>query len=415
MPDGRIDAAAGPSLDAVEMSSADSRAVLLARDLLRVPSVTPAGPEAFAPVEAVLAAAGFTVRRRVFSEPGTADTINLWAEIGEGGPHLAFNGHLDVVPPGPEASWRKPPFSGAIEDGELWGRGAVDMKGGVAAFLAAVLGRLDARGGDPGGRISILLTGDEEGPAVNGTRKLVDWCVAEGAVFDAAIVGEPTSRHRLGDTVKIGRRGSLSASLTVAGVQGHAAYPERAANPIPPLLAVAAALTDPPLDDGTEHFAPSNLEIVSVDVGNPSWNVIPGAARLRLNVRYNDTWTRDTLPAELERRIAAVPLPAGVSVQLAVEAGYGDVFLTRPGRLVDCMAAAIRDVTGLTPELGTSGGTSDARFLKDLCPVVEFGPVGTTMHQLDERVPVAELDQLALIYGRLLARFFGDDDAPGAR
>ncbi len=388
--------------------------VEIAQALLRVPSLTPAGPDAFDLVESWLTAAGFTVRRRVFSEPGTADAINLWAEIGGGRPHLAFNGHLDVVPPGPEARWRHGPFSGDLADGELWGRGAVDMKGGVAAFLAAALAHAAAPGGAKG-HLSILLTGDEEGPAVNGTRKIVDWCAAEGAVFDAAIVGEPTSVARLGDTVKIGRRGSLSGTVTVAGMQGHAAYPERAANPVPPLLAIAAALLDPPLDAGTAHFAPSNLEIVSVDVGNPSWNVIPGEARLRFNVRYNDTFRRDTLPDEIARRLAAVALPAGVTAALSIEPGYGDVFLTEPGPFVDGLAAAIAEVTGLTPALGTGGGTSDARFLKDLCPVVEFGLVGTTMHQLDERVPVAELKALAAIYGRFLARFFGEPDGADAR
>ncbi len=382
--------------------------VEIARDLLRVPSLTPAGPDAFDLVEGWLAAAGFTVRRRIFSEPSTADTINLWAEIGAGSPHLAFNGHLDVVPPGPEARWRHGPFSGDLAGGEIWGRGAVDMKGGVAAFLAAALAHVAAHGG---GHLSILLTGDEEGPAANGTRKIVDWCAAEGAVFDAAIVGEPTSVARLGDTVKIGRRGSLSGTVTVAGVQGHVAYPERAANPVPPLLAIAAALKEPPLDVGTAHFAPSNLEIVSVDVGNPSWNVIPGEARLRFNVRYNDTYRRDTLPDEIARRVATVALPAGVSAQLTIEPGYGDVFLTEPGPFVEAVTAAIAEVTGLTPELGTGGGTSDARFLKDLCPVVEFGLVGTTMHQLDERVPVAELEALTRIYGRLLSRFFAGDGA----
>jgi succinyl-diaminopimelate desuccinylase len=386
--------------------------VEIAQALLRVPSLTPAGPAAFDLVEAWLAAAGFTVRRRAFAEPGTAEAINLWAEIGEGGPHLAFNGHLDVVPPGPEARWRHGPYSGDLADGELWGRGAVDMKGGVAAFIAAALAHVATHGRD-GGHLSILLTGDEEGPAVNGTRKIVDWCAAEGAVFDAAIVGEPTSVARLGDTVKIGRRGSLSGTVTIAGVQGHVAYPERAANPVPPLLAIAAALKVPPLDAGTAHFAPSNLEIVSVDVGNPSWNVIPGEARLRFNVRYNDTYSRDTLPDEIARRVAAVPLPAGVTATLAIEPGYGDVFLTASGPFVEAVAGAIGDVTGLVPELGTGGGTSDARFLKDLCPVVEFGLVGTTMHQLDERVPVAELEALTAIYGRLLARFFAGDGAGG--
>jgi len=379
----------------------------IARALVACPSVTPAAAAAFDVAAGLLSAAGFTVERMVSAEPGTVPVENLVAWIGEGRPHLAFAGHLDVVPPGDAAAWRHDPFSATVEDGLLHGRGTVDMKGGVAAFLAAALGFVADRGPDFGGRLSLLLTGDEEGPSVNGTRKILDWCVANGLVPDAAIVGEPTSVARVGDTIKIGRRGSQSGTVTARGRQGHVAYPERAANPLPALAAAAAALADPPLDGGTAHFAPSNLELVSIDVGNPSWNVVPAAGRLRFNVRYNDLWSRESLAAEIARRLAAVPADPDVALELALEKGYGDVFLTEPGPLVDTLAAAVADVTSGPAALSTGGGTSDARFLKDLCPVVELGLVGTTMHQIDERVPVADLERLAAIYRRFLDRTFG--------
>lgn len=379
----------------------------IARALVACPSVTPDANEAFGVVARLLRPAGFTVERMIKAEPGTVPVENVVAWIGEGRPHLAFAGHLDVVPPGDAAAWRHDPFSASVEDGVLHGRGTVDMKGGVAAFMAAALGFVADRGPDFGGRLSLLLTGDEEGPSVNGTRKIVDWCVAHGLVPDAAIVGEPTSVARVGDTIKIGRRGSFSGTVTARGRQGHVAYPERAANPLPALAAAAAALTEPPLDGGTPHFAPSNLELVSIDVGNPSWNVTPAAGRLRFNVRYNDLWSRERLAAEIRRRLAAVPAGPDVALELAVETGYGDVFLTEPGPLVDALAAAVADVTGGPAALSTGGGTSDARFLKDLCPVVELGLVGTTMHQVDERVPVADLERLTAIYRRFLDRMFG--------
>jgi len=382
-------------------------AVSLARDLLRLPSVTPEVGATFDFVAAVLTRAGFAVERPVFAEPGTVPVENLFARIGTGAPHIAFSGHLDVVPPGDVGAWHHDPFSGAIEDGLLYGRGAVDMKGGVAAFLAAALAFLERQGADFRGSLSFLLSGDEEGPAVNGTRKLLDWCVARGERFDAAVVGEPTCVESLGDVVKIGRRGSLSGTVTVTGRQGHVAYPERAANPLATAAAVATALTGAPIDAGTAHFAASNLELVSIDTGNPSWNVIPAAARLRFNIRYNDLWSRGSLSAEIARRVAAVPTAAGVSAAVAFETGYGDVFLTQPGPLVAAMSAAIAETTGRPPALTTGGGTSDARFIKDLCPVIDFGLVGTTMHQVDEHVPVAELEALAAIYGRFLDRYFG--------
>jgi succinyl-diaminopimelate desuccinylase len=254
--------------------------------------------------------------------------------------------------------------------------------------------------------LSLLITGDEEGPSVNGTRKLIDWCVGRGERFEAALVGEPTSVAALGDTVKIGRRGTLSGEVVVTGVQGHSAYPEKARNPIPPLIDIAGALISPPLDRGNARFQPSTLEIVSIDVGNPAWNVIPGRAALRFNIRFNDEWTVPTLTAEIERRVAAAAgRHPGISAAVAM-LRPGDAFLTRPGPLTDTIIAAVEEVTGRTPELSTGGGTSDARFIKDHCPVVELGLVGTTMHQIDERVPVAELVALAAIYGRFLDRFF---------
>lgn len=386
----------------------DGRAPLdFARRLIACRSVTPDAGAALDAVEAALAPAGFAVLRPVFEEAGTAPVENLYARFGRGEPHLAFAGHVDVVPPGDEAAWRHDPFGAVVHDGVLYGRGAVDMKGGIAAFLAAALDFLAARGDGFRGSISFLITGDEEGPSINGTVKLMQWCAARGEHFDAALVGEPTCTAALGDTIKIGRRGSMSGTVIVRGTQGHVAYPERARNPVPALLALAPALIDPPLDAGNAHFAPSNLEIVSVDVGNPSWNVIPAEARLRFNVRYNDLWTRPALKAEIERRLAGAAAARGEPApEIVFERGSGDVFLTAPGPLVSALGAAIEAVTGLSPALSTGGGTSDARFIKDYCPVVEFGPVGTSMHKVDECVPVAELDALAAIYRAFLDRFF---------
>lgn len=379
--------------------------VALARDLIRCPSVTPAEGGALALLERVLAGAGFTVHRVTFSEPGTPDVENLYARIGTAAPHLLFAGHTDVVPPGEEAAWRHPPFAATIADGLLTGRGAVDMKGGIAAFVAATLDHLGAHGGRPRGSISFLITGDEEGPSVNGTVKLLDWAHARGERFDHCIVGEPTSRASLGDMIKIGRRGSLSATITVEGRQGHVAYPQKAANPIPPLLAILTRLTDKPLDAGNAHFDPSNLEITSIDVGNPATNVIPQMATARLNIRFNDQHTLDGLKAWIEATAAAEARP-GIRPSVAYARGNSQSFITRPGPFVDLVAGAIAEVAGRSPELSTSGGTSDARFIKDYCPVIEFGLVGDTMHQVDERVPVADLVELTAIYRRIIDRYF---------
>jgi succinyl-diaminopimelate desuccinylase len=381
-------------------------------ELIRAPSVTPDAGPALDVLERRLAAAGFVVERPVFEEPRTPPVENLFAAVGQGGRHLAFAGHVDVVPPGPESRWRHPPFAAEVVDGFVYGRGAVDMKGGLAAMAAAAMRFVQRRGRDFGGRISFLVTGDEEGPAVNGTAKLLAWAAERGERFSAAIVGEPTSSRELGDQIKIGRRGSFSATLTVEGRQGHAAYPRDAENPIRGLTQLLYALQAAPLDGGSEHFEPSTLEVVSVDVGNPAWNVIPAIAAARINSRYNDLWTRTSLHAEIERRLAAAAGDAALGARLPVrwrlveEPSASDVFLTRDDALISVMAGAIERVTGRRPVLSTGGGTSDARFIKNYCPVVEFGPVGATMHQIDERVPLADIEQAALIYEALLDGYF---------
>lgn len=360
----------------------------LARALIAAESVTPAGPAVFDALERALAGAGFAVERPVFASAGTP-IENLFATRGSGR-HLAFAGHADIVPPGPLGAWTHAPFAADVDGDTLYGRGAQDMKGALAAMVAA--GTDWAMSGTPG-RLSFVITGDEEGPAVDGTRPLIAE-VAGRLPLDAAVVGEPTSRRTLGDTIKIGRRGSLSATVTVAGRQGHVAYQHLADNPLPDLLRIGAALTLP-LDAGTERFDPTNLEIVAVDTGNPSWNVIPGRAALRFNVRYNDAWTGDALRTELARRIdAAAPGRATV----AWEPSLSDCFLTRDEPLIAAVAAAVERATGVRPEATTGGGTSDARFIKDYCPVVEFGAVGDTMHQADERTSVADLRRLAAAY-----------------
>jgi len=377
-------------------------ALEIARALVRFPSVTPADEGALPYLRDLLAGSGFAAELVTFDAPGTPAVLNLYARFGAERPNLAFAGHADVVPPGDKARWRFDPFAGEIADGQLWGRGACDMKGGVAASIAAAL-RFIERGAFKGS-ISFLLTGDEEGPAVNGTVRLVDWALRKGERFDHCILGEPTSVETLGDTIKHGRRGSLNGRLTLRGRQGHAAYPHLADNPLPALAPILAALLDPPLDQGNADFEPSNLEVVSVDVGNPAFNVIPGEARLRFNVRFNDLWTPDSLAAEIERRVAAAD--KGKRATLAFEPTNAVAFLTKPGPFTDLVAAAVEDVTGRRPSLSTGGGTSDARFIKDACPVVELGLVNATIHGVDERVGLADLEALSRIYERVLERYF---------
>ncbi|WP_417772224.1 succinyl-diaminopimelate desuccinylase [Stappia sp.] len=382
-----------------------SSAAEIARDLLRCPSVTPDEGGALAYLEDRLGAAGFTVDRVTFSDEDTPDVENLFATVGTGGAHFVFAGHTDVVPAGDAAAWQHDPFAGTIENGTLYGRGAVDMKGGIAAFAGAALGFLADRGPGFGGRISFLITGDEEGPAVNGTVKLLDWAQAAGHRFDACIVGEPTNPDRLGDAIKVGRRGSLSGVVTVTGVQGHVAYPHLAKNPIADLLKLSTALDRLVLDTGNERFQPSNLEITTIDVGNTATNVIPRQAQAKFNVRFNDHWTVDSLKAHLEAELAGLnDLSCDWTLEFARDSS--DSFLTHDSGLIDALSDAVEAETGLRPELSTGGGTSDARFIKNYCPVVEFGLVGQTMHKVDEHVPVSDLDRLAAIYRRFLDSYF---------
>ena len=371
--------------------------VALAQALIRAPSVTPDAGEALALVEAILSAAGYRVERLDFSDHGPR-VGNLYARIGAAGPNLCFAGHVDVVPPGEPGEWAHGPFSGDVADGLLYGRGAVDMKGAVAAAIAAAL-----RHGPPAtGSLSFLITGDEEGPALDGTVRVVEALKARGERVDACILGEPTNPEALGDAFKIGRRGSLSGILTVEGRQGHVAYPHLADNPIPRLLALLAALTAEPLDQGSDFFPPSNLEVISVDVGNPVFNVIPAKAEARFNVRFNDRFTLESLRAEIRRRLDAT----GLAHHLAFRPGPSESFRTEPGPFVDLVRDAVQAVTGRVPEASTSGGSSDARFIKDLCPVIEFGLVGRTMHQVDEASPLADIAALTAVYQRIIARYF---------
>jgi succinyl-diaminopimelate desuccinylase len=380
--------------------------VAIARDLLRCPSVTPAEGGALKLLETVLKTAGFTVHRMIFKEPGADDVENLYARIGNAAPHLMFAGHTDVVPPGDEKAWAHPPFSGAIDNGQLYGRGAVDMKGGIACALAAVLDHLAANGGKPKGSISFLITGDEEGIAVNGTPKLLKWAAERGEKFDHCVLGEPSNQQELGDTIKIGRRGSLNGHLIVSGRSGHVAYPQRADNPVRGIVKMIDALQSEPLDNGSASFQPSNLEFTTIDVGNKTVNLIPGEARARFNIRFNDRHTLDSLKALIEQRAAKA---AGDKIKFAFkwEPSNAGVFVTKPGPFTELVASAVTQVVGRKPELSTTGGTSDARFITHYCPVVEFGLVGQTMHQVDERVPVTDLAALAAIYRKIIDKYFG--------
>jgi len=377
----------------------------IARDLVRFRSVTPEDGGALDYLQSLLKRAGFAVHRAVFDEPGTAPVDNLYARIGTAQPNLVFAGHTDVVPAGNEVSWSHPPFAGEVEGDTLYGRGAVDMKGGIACFVAAALEYLNRSGGKPNGSISLLITGDEESVAVNGTVKLLRWAAERGEKFDHCILGEPSNVEVIGDTIKAGRRGSLNGMLIVTGRQGHVAYPERAENPIRGLNVLIAAL-QAPLDQGSEHFAPSNLEFTSVDVGNPTVNLIPGEARARFNVRYNDRHSQTSLKTLIEERAKTVAAAGRVHYAIEWQPSNADVFVTQPGPFTDLAIAAVAEVTGRKPKLSTGGGTSDARFIKDYCPVLEFGLVGQTMHQVDECAPIKDLVTLTAIYRRIIERYF---------
>jgi succinyl-diaminopimelate desuccinylase len=378
----------------------------IARDLIRCRSVTPEDGGALSYLHDVLGRAGFEVHRTTFAEAGTAAVGNLYARIGAEKPTLVFAGHTDVVPPGDEATWRHAPFAGEIAGDKLYGRGAVDMKGGIACFVAAALDHVEDNGGKPKkGSLSLLITGDEESVAINGTVKLLKWVAERGETFDHCILGEPSNVASVGDTIKAGRRGSLNGTLIVTGRQGHVAYPDRADNPIRGLTTLIAAL-QAPFDEGSAHFDPSHLEFTSVDVGNATVNLIPSEARARFNIRYNDQHDQTALKMLIERRAHAA---AGGRVHFCFDwqPSNADVFLTKPGPFTELAVAMIEEVTGRAPKLSTSGGTSDARFIKDYCPVLEFGLVGQTMHQVDECAPLADLVMLTKVYRRIIDKYFG--------
>jgi succinyl-diaminopimelate desuccinylase len=381
-------------------SASTSDVAGLARSLIRCRSVTPADGGALGVVEAKLQALGFTCHRLSFGA-GKDEVQNLYARRGSEGPVFCFGGHTDVVPVGDEAGWRHEPFGGEIDgEGILHGRGAVDMKGNIAAFLVA-LEQAVADGTADQGSISLIITGDEEGPAINGTVKVLEWMAEKGERFDLCLVGEPTSIGAVGDVMKIGRRGSMTCTLTVEGVQGHVAYPHRADNPLHPLVRLLNALIDEPLDDGTEHFEASTLQITTIDVGNPASNVIPARGTAVFNSRFNDLYTPASLEAELRHRLDQLCHAYKLDVRVSAEP-----FLTSPGPLITAAAKAIEAATGRQPEMTTGGGTSDARFVAKYGPVFEFGLVGDTMHQVDERVPVADLERLVLAYSAILKAFF---------
>lgn len=371
--------------------------VSLAQALIRCPSVTPADEGAQGLLADALEGLGFTVTRLPFGHPPDGPVPNLFATIaGEPGPHFAFAGHSDVVPVGDHAGWSEDPFGAAVKDGFIVGRGAADMKGALAAMVAATARHLAK--GPMKGRLSFIITGDEEGPATFGTNPMLDWLEAGGLVPDLCLVGEPTSQSHLGDMMKIGRRGSLNAWITVNGAQGHVAYPHRAANPITPLLAILSDLKARVLDDGNDWFQPSNLEVTDISVGNPATNVIPAQARARLNIRFNNEHTGAALEAWIRQVVAAHAASAHVEVKIS-----GEAFLTEPGALSSLVSDAVQAATGRRPELSTTGGTSDARFIRRLCPVVEFGLPGQSIHKVDEHVAVADVEGLTAIYEAVLA------------
>jgi len=374
--------------------------VELAAELIRRPSVTPKDEGAIPLLAKTLEGLGFVCHVVEFTEEGTAPILNLYARRGSKGRNFCFAGHTDVVPPGDLKSWSVDPFGGDVLEGSLYGRGASDMKGAVACFVAAVARFLEERG-DFDGSISLLITGDEEAAAINGTKKLLDWTAKRGEKLDLCLVGEPTSAKKLGDMVKIGRRGSLNGFLTVTGIQGHTANPHLADNAAHRLLKMLQALLAEPNDRGNERFPPTDLQISTIDIGNPTTNVIPGKARAVFNIRFNDQWTSQKLDAWLRQKLDQ----AGGRYELTIQVS-GESFLTPPGEVSTVLERAIATVTGLKPELSTTGGTSHARFIHRYCPVAEFGLVGLTMHKVDERAPVADLQALTEIYRTALELFF---------
>jgi len=376
-----------------------SNAISLAQAMIRCPSVTPEEAGVLGVLAEALQDAGFATRRLDFAEPGMPDIANLYASIGSGSPHFCFAGHVDVVPVGDLRAWTVDPFAADIIDGTLYGRGAADMKAAIAAFVAAVAQYRAQH--HTKGTISLLITGDEEGPAINGTRKMLQALAKEGVRFDACVVGEPTNKAKFGDMMKVGRRGSMTGHITVQGVQGHIAYPHLADNPVHRLARMMAALIEKPLDEGTEFFEASSLQFYTADVGNPTNNLIPAIAKASFNIRFNNLHTSKSLEQQVRQKLDAI---GGIyTLELSVS---GEAFFTEPGPLSTLVAGAINEVTGKKPELSTTGGTSDARFIRDYCPVVEFGLVGQTMHKVDERAALSDIAQLQEVYRLILERFF---------
>ena len=384
----------------------------LARRLIRCPSVTPVEGGALDLLEQVLGGLEFTCHRLPFSEPGTAEVDNLYARIGTQGPNFCFAGHTDVVPVGDAKAWRVDPFGAEVVDGVLYGRGAVDMKSAIACFVAAAAQFLASRSGGFNGSLSLLITGDEEAEAINGTRKMLTWLAERGETLDVCLVGEPTSNETLADMIKIGRRGSMNGKLTVTGTQGHTAYPQLADNPLHHLVRMLDAVASDPLDAGTAHFPPSGLQITTIDVGNEASNIIPAQARAALNVRFNDAHDSAAIEAWLRRHFDAAIEAApngtqGASYELAIRVS-GESFLCPPGPLSDLLCRAVESTLGHTPELGTTGGTSDARFIKDCCPIAELGMLNATAHKIDEHVGLDDLRGLEAVYKAALDNYFPD-------
>ncbi|MEL7029857.1 MAG: succinyl-diaminopimelate desuccinylase [Pseudomonadota bacterium] len=387
------------------MTSSVEDPLAFAQALIRRPSVTPEDAGALDILQSALETLGFDCRRMPFEEEGAARVDNLYARYGQSAPNFCFAGHTDVVPPGDETAWASPPFAAEVRDGALWGRGAADMKSAIAAFVAAAAKAIAE--GEITGSLSLLITGDEEGVAINGTRKVLAQLAADGETIDHCLVGEPTNPDALGDMIKIGRRGSMNFILTVRGKAGHVGYPHLADNPIPHLVRILGRLTAEPLDDGFEAFQPSNLELTTVDVGNPTENVIPGSAEARFNVRFNPNWTGEKLEAHI--RTLIVEAADGATFELTSRLS-GEAYLTKPGAFTDLLQDAVEHAAGRRPELSTTGGTSDARFIRAYAPVAEFGLVGRTMHKVDEHVAVRDIETLASIYSDILRRYFAAGD-----
>ena len=389
------------------MKYSPSDPVEILQALIRCPSVTPLDEGALGTLETLLTNSGFTCHRLVFKQEGTPDVENLFARIGNTGPHLCFSGHTDVVPVGDEKDWKYPPFAAEIHKGQLYGRGATDMKGSVAAFAAAAIDYVKDQG-TAQGSISFLITGDEEGPAINGTVKVLEWMKKFGHLPDHCLVGEPTCVEQLGDTIKIGRRGSLSFTVTTEGKQGHVAYPDKTDNPVHKLARFVDRISSSKLDDGNDYFDPSTLGVTTFDVGNTATNVVPARATAKFNIRYSTEHTYTSLQAWVDAHITDVKKELGG--QWIVSSSEGaEAFITEPGAFVGMVQDAVEQVTGLLPKLSTSGGTSDARFIKDYCPALEFGPTNATIHQVDERISVEELRATAQIYRRIIDSYFNTE------